>query len=195
MKTKSILLLLTVLFTFSGCDVAKQVSGAYTLTQCKYDFNSISALNVAGMDLSKKISPVQIVQLTSLLTGKPSSIPLQFNLNLDVDNPNPSAAMLHGLQYILNIDNVQFTTGTINQALNIAAGAKQTLPLSIGLDLATLLSGDSKDATLNIIKNIAGVNDQKSQVTLQIRPTFMIGSQPVTSPVFIPVQFAIGGKK
>lgn len=195
MKTKSIFLLLTVMLTFSGCDVAKQVSGAYNLTQCKYDFNSISAMNLAGVDLSKGISALQVVQLTSVLTGNASSIPLNFNLNIDVSNPNPTAAMLHGLQYILNIDNVQFTTGTINQALNIASGEKQLLPLSIGLDLATLLKGESKDAALNIVKNIAGINDQKSQVTLQIRPTFMIGNQAITSPAYIPVQFAFGGKK
>jgi hypothetical protein len=195
MKTKSILFILIVMLTLSGCDIAKQVSGAYNLTQCKYDFNSISALNLAGMDLSKGISAMQILRLTPILTGKPSSIPLNFTLNLDVTNPNSTAAMLHGLQYILHIDDVQFTSGTVNRALNIASGEKQVLPLSIGLDLATLLTGESKDATLNIVKNIAGINDQKLQVTLQIRPTFMIGNQPVASPVYIPVEFSFGGEK
>ncbi len=195
MKTKSILLILTVMLTLSGCDVAKQISGAYNLTQCKYDFNSISALKLAGMDLSKGISAIQILQLTPILTGQSSSIPLNFTLNLDVTNPNSTAAMLHGLQYILNIDDVQFTSGTVNQALNIASGEKQILPLSIGLDLATLLTGESKDAALNIVKNIVGINDQKSQVTLQIRPTFMIGNQAIASPAYIPVKFSFGGKK
>lgn len=195
MRIKSLFILLTVILSITGCDVAKQVSGAYNLTQCKYDFNSISGLQLAGMNLSQGISPMQILQLTPVLTGQASSIPLDFTLNLDVSNPNPTTAMLHGLQYILSIDDVQFTTGTVNQALNIGSGEKQILPLVIGLDLATLLRGETKDAVTNIVKNFVGVNDKKSQVTLQIRPTFMIGNQSITSPVYIPVQFAFGGKK
>lgn len=195
MKVKHYLLFLAVLFSLAGCDVAKQVSGAYNMTQCKYDFNSISGLNVAGIDLSRGIQPMQILQLTPLLTGQANSIPVNLTLNLDVNNPNPSEAFLNGLQYILSIDNVQFTTGSINEKLNIPAGQKQVLPLAIGMDIATLLKGDTKSAVENIVKNLVGMNDQKSEVTLQIRPTFMVGNQPVVSPVYIPVTFAIGGKK
>jgi len=195
MKIKNLFILLTVIIAITGCDVAKQVGGAYNLTQCKYDYNSISGLQLAGMDLSRGISAMQVLQLTPILTGQATSIPLNFTLNLDVTNPNSTAAMLHGLQYILSIDNVQFTSGTINQALNIASGEKQMLPLTIGLDLATLLKGETKDAATNIVKNFVGINDQKSQVTLQIRPTFMIGNQAIASPVYIPVQFSFGGKK
>ncbi|NDV54385.1 hypothetical protein D0T51_01370 [Parabacteroides sp. 52] len=195
MKIKQFTLLLITLFLFSGCDVAKQLGGAYNMTQCKYDYNSIDGLSVAGINLSKGITALQILQLTPILTGQASSIPLNFTLNMDISNPNQSAAMLHGLQYILHIDNIQFTSGTINQALNIPAGGKQMLPLTIGVDLATLLKGDTKDAVQNIVKNIAGINDQKSNVTLQIKPTLMIGNQAIPSPVYIPVHFSFGGKK
>ncbi len=186
-------LFISILF-LSGCDVAKQVGGAYNLTQCKYDFNSISALNIAGMDLSRGINAMQILQLTPVLTGQATSVPLNFTLNLDVTNPNQTAAMLHGLQYILSIDNVQFTTGTINQSLNIPSGEKQMLPLAIGLDLATLLKGETKNAVENIIKNFIGINNKQSQVTLQLRPTFMIGDRAIASPAYIPVSFSFGGK-
>lgn len=195
MKMKQFFCLFLTLILISGCDVAKQVGGAYNLTQCKYDFNSISALNLAGMDLSRGINAMQVLQLTPILTGQATSIPLNFTLNLDVANPNQSAAMLHGLQYILSIDDVQFTTGTVNQSLNVPAGGKQILPLTIGLDLATLLKGETKDAVQNIVKNFIGINNQQSQVTLQIRPTFMIGDRAIASPVYIPVRFSFGGKK
>lgn len=193
MKSKQLLILLTVLFCLSGCDVAKQVGGAYTMTQCKYEYQSISNLNLAGMDLSKGLSLAYIPQITSVLTGKASSVPLNLTLNLNVANPNPSAALLNGLQYILSIDDVQFTTGTLNQSLNIPAGGSQALPLQIGVDLATLLTGDSKDAVQNIAKNFLGMSDKKSNVTLQLKPSFMIGGQAIASPVYIPVSFSFGG--
>lgn len=101
--------------------------------------------------------------------------------------------MFNGLQYIISIDDIQFTTGVVNQALNIASGQTQTLPLSIGVDLASLMKNNSKDAVVNIAKNLIGIGSKKSNVNVQLKPTFMIGSVPVTSPVYIPVNFSFGG--
>lgn len=195
MKFKQIILVFAIFFTFSGCDVAKQLGSAFNFTQCKFNYNSISNLSLSGTNLSKGLTAANILQLTSLLTGSASSIPLDFTLNLDVTNPNQSAASLSGLQYILNIDDVQFTTGTINQAFNVAAGGTQVLPLSIGFDLATLLKGESKNAILNIAKNFLGIGGEKSNVTFQIKPSFNIGGYPITSPAYIPVSFSFGGTK
>ncbi|MDL2265559.1 hypothetical protein LJC57_06975 [Parabacteroides sp. OttesenSCG-928-G07] len=184
-----------VLLLIPSCNVVKELGGAYNITQCKYDYNSISQLSVSGMDLSKGVSLAHIPQLTAILSGQTSSIPLNLTLNLNVSNPNQSAALLHGMQYILNIDDIQFTTGSIDQALNIPAGGAQLLPMAIGFDLASLLKGESKNAVLNIAKNFLGVGNQSSNVTLQIKPTFMIGGFPVTSPAYIPVSFTFGGMK
>lgn len=146
------------------------------------------------MNLSSGISALNLVKLTSILTGNASSIPLNFTLNLDVKNPNQTAALLHGMQYVVSIDDVQFTTGSVNQSLNIAAGSSQKLPLTIGVDLASLMKNNSKDAVTNIAKNFLGMGSSKSNVTVQLKPTFMIANVPVTSPVYIPVSFDFGGK-
>lgn len=191
---KTILLLLAVALSFSGCSVTNELAGAYNMTQCKYSYNSISNLTVSGMNLSSGISALNAVKLTSLLTGNSSSIPLNFTLNMNVNNPNQTSALLHGLQYVISIDDVQFTTGTVNQSLNIAAGATQTLPLTIGVDLASLMKNNSKDAVVNIAKNFVGIGSSKSNVTVQLKPTFLLGNVPITSPIYIPVSFSFGGK-
>lgn len=184
-------LFFTLLFTFQSCDVMKQVGGAYNITQCKYDFNSISSVNFAGANISKNLNVTDILRLTSLLTGSNnSSLPLSFALNLDVSNPNPSSALLHGLEYIINIDGVQFSTGHTEQSLNIPSGGSQILPLNIGVDLVQLMSGESKDAVVNIAKNIMGIGNQRSNITLQIKPTFMIAGIPIKSPSYIPLNFS-----
>lgn len=195
MKNSILIVLTAVFFVLSGCSVAKDLGGAYNMIQCKYDFNSITNLNLAGMDLQSGLSAANVLKLTSILTGNTQSIPVNFKLNLDVDNQNTSAALLHGLQYILSIDDVQFTTGSLDQSISIPGGSKQVLPIVMGFDIGTLLAGGSKDAVVNIVKNFAGLNDQKSNISLQIKPTFMIGNYPVTSPVYIPVNFSFGGKK
>jgi LEA14-like dessication related protein len=164
------------------------------MINCKYEYNSVSALTLSGMDLSKGVSASNIPGLLSLLAGKGSTVPLNFTVNLDVTNPNQSEALLHGMSYILNIDNVQFATGSMNRSLNIPPGNKKVLPLNIGVDLAALLSGNSRDAVVNIVKNFIGIGSRKTNVSLQIKPTFMIGGQPVTQSSYIPVNFTFGGK-
>lgn len=186
-----VLVLATVL---SGCGaVGNDLTSAYNITQCKYDYNSISNLRVSGMNLTNGISPLQVPKIINILSGNASSIPLDFTLNLNVNNPNSTPAAFNGLQYIISIDDIQFTTGHVNKALNIASGATQVLPLTIGLDLATLMKNNSKSAITNIAKNFIGIGDKKSNVTIQIKPTFMIGGTPITSPVYIPVSFSFGG--
>ena len=194
MKKRILTLFLTVA-AFVSCNVSQELAAAYNMINCDYSYKSISGLNVAGINASNGLSLTNIAKVTSILSGTATSIPLQFNLNMDVKNPNSSAALLHGLQYIITIDGIDFTTGSLSKSLNIAAGQTQTIPLTIGLDLATLMRNNSKDAVVDIAKNFLGMGSKKSNVKLQVRPTFMIGSVPVTSPSYIPINFSFGGGK
>jgi LEA14-like dessication related protein len=188
----AIICLLSVILT--GCGTGNGLTSAYNVTKCEYKYNSISNLNLSGMNLSKGVSPLQVPKVIAALSGASSSVPLDFTLNLNVKNPNATVAALNGLEYIINIDDIQFTTGKVNQAMTIAAGETQNLPLNIGVDIATLMKGQSKTAVQNIVKNFVGVGSEKSNVTVQIKPTFMMGSMPITSPFYIPVSFSFGGK-
>ena len=181
--------------TMISCDVAKEFSGLTSLVNCKYSYNSISNLSVAGTSMSSGLSLTSVAAVTSILTGNASSIPLNFTLNLNIDNPNQSTALLRGMQYVISIDGIQFTTGSMNQSLSIASGQRQVLPLSIGVDLATLMKNNSKDAVVDIAKNIVGIGSKESTVSLQIKPSFMVNNSLVTSPVYLPVSFTFGGKK
>jgi hypothetical protein len=55
------------------------------------------------------------------------------------------------------------------------------------------MKNNSKNAVVDIAKNFIGIGTKKSNVSVQLKPTFMIGSVPVTSPVYIPVNFSFGG--
>ncbi|SBV98791.1 LEA type 2 family protein [uncultured Dysgonomonas sp.] len=191
---KRILALLLVVTTLVGCDSVQQgLRSTYNLINCEYSYKSITGLTISGMNLSNGLSVTSIPKVTSILSGTATSIPLNFTLNVNVKNPNESAALLHGLQYIISVDDIEFTTGSINQTLNIASGQTQTLPLTIGVDLATLMKNNSKDAVTEIAKNFLGIGSKKSNVSLQLKPTFMIGNTPVASPMYIPVSFSFGG--
>ena len=192
-KLRPAFFVFAVLVFFSGCDAFKQ---AYTATQCKYDYNSISNLRLSGVDLSRGVNLVTgMPALLSILSGNSASIPLDFTVNLDVLNPNKSAAVFSGLQYVLKIDDVQFAAGSTQQTLNVAAGGSQVLPMSFSIDLATLMQGNSKTAVQNIAKNFIGIGNEKSKVTLNIKPSFTVAGRSVFSPAYIPVSFSFGGGK
>lgn len=177
----------------TGCDVLRQVGSAYNFVNCKYEYNSVSAMSIAGIDLSKGVSLLQLPKVTGILTGAAQSIPLDFTVNLNVTNPNATAAAMSGMQYVLSIDNIKFTSGQLDKSLNIASGATEVMPMRISLDLKTLLTGDSGNAVLGIVKNIIGIGNEKSDVKLELKPTFMVSGVPVTSPAYIPVSFSFGG--
>lgn len=200
MKQKLIVLIpfLALILGLSGCGTTAQndLLGAYNMTQCKYAYNSVSNISVSGVNLASgsTLSALNLAKLTTVLAGNPSSIPLNFTVNMNVTNPNQSAASLNKLQYSVSIDDIHFTDGVLDQAVSIAAGATQTVPLTVGVDVASLMQNNSQTALLNIVKNIAGISGEKSTVSLSLKPTFNIAGQLITSPVAIPVSFTFGGK-
>jgi LEA14-like dessication related protein len=146
------------------------------------------------MNLSNGISALQIPQILAILNGTATSIPLEFTLNLDVNNPNPTQAAFQALQYIIQIDDVEFTNGLLAQPFSVEAGQTAQLPIQIGVDISTLIANNSRSAILNIVRNFIGIGSEKSNVTVQLKPTFNVGGSRITSPVYIPVSFSFGGK-
>jgi len=194
-KITGCVLVIACFFFLSDCEITKGLQSIYNMKSCEYQYKSISNLKVSNINLSNGISILQVPQILAILSGTASSIPLDFTLNLDVHNPNATAAAFQTLQYIIHIDDVEFTNGRLTQPFNVGAGETQQLPINIGVDIATLISNNSQTAILNIVKNFIGIGNDKSAVTVQLKPTFNIGGSPVTSPVFIPVSFTFGGNK
>ena len=177
----------------SGCDITKGLQSVYNMKNCEYRYKSITNLTISNMNLSNGISALQLPQILAILNGTASSIPLDFTLNIDVHNPNSSQAAFQALQYIIEIDDVEFTNGHLTQPFSVDVGKTEQLPIHIGVDIITLISNNSRSAILNIVKNFIGIGTEKSNVTVQLKPTFSAGNSRIISPVYIPVSFSFGG--
>jgi LEA14-like dessication related protein len=187
--------LLSVMLMMTGCGALQStLSNAYNLANCDYKYRSISNLVISDMNVSNGLTPLMIPRVLSILSGNVSSIPLKFTLNLDVNNPNSGAAAFQSLLYIISIDDVQFTTGNVNQAFHVDAGETKVLPVDIGVDIAELMRSNSRSAIENMVKNFLGLSDKASKVTVQLKPSFKVGEQLYSSPLYIPVNFSFGGK-
>ena len=187
---------MSIAFLTFSCDVAQQVMGTYQLTQCKYDYKSISGLTLAGINFQNvnglaSLNPLNLANLTSAFSSKNGSLPLNFTLNLGISNPNTQAAIINGLGYILEIDGREMTTGTVNQQLQIAGGQSNVLPINMAFDLKKALSGESLESLKKIAFNFAGIGNEPSNVTVRIKPSFKVGNQIIAAPNYIPVSFQL----
>ena len=195
MKHIASVIIFFVLLTLSGCTALQNgLSNAINLANCDYKYHSISNLTISDMNLSNGLSVLMVPKILAILSGNASSIPLDFTLNLDVKNPNSGAAAFQMMDYILSIDDVRFTTGNFRQPFRVEAGETKVLPMVIGVDIAELMRNNSRSAIENIVKNFLGLSDTSSKVTMQLKPSFKVGEQTFTSPVYIPVNFTFGGK-
>jgi hypothetical protein len=193
---KKIIALIGISVLMFSCDVAQQVLGTYQLTQCKYDYRSISGLTLAGINMQNasslsSLNPLNLASLTAALTSKSGSLPLSFTLNLDVSNPGIQTALLNGLGYVLEIDGHEMTTGNLQQKLQIDGGQKAVLPIHRAFDLKKVLSGESLESIKNLAFNFAGIGSGSSNVTVRLQPSFTVGNQVITSPSYIPVSFKL----
>jgi len=192
---KLLLLFLLIPFYFS-CNVAQQLAGAYNMTQCKYDFNSISNLQLVGVNLQNatslsSLNPIAAANLIAAFASSSKSLPLDFTLNLNVKNPNTQVALLNGLSYILEIDGLQMTTGFLSEQLQIAPDQTVRLPIGMSFDLRKVMSGESLEAVKNLAFNFAGIGNKASNVTVKLQPSLLIGGQTMRTPGYIPVSFTL----
>ncbi len=198
----AMVLAVTAATTFTtSCDILKQAQGTYNMVNCNYDFRSMTGISVAGINVSQGLSLMDAPRILNLLSGNTASIPVACTVNLDVNNPNATDAILNGMDYVLAIDGIDFTSGSVSQQLAVAPGATGSLPLAMAFDVATLLKGESRDAVMGVVRNLVGMSglaavgsSEPSKVTLNIRPSFNVAGHKVSSPVFIPVSFSFGGR-
>ncbi|MDR2691238.1 MAG: LEA type 2 family protein [Dysgonamonadaceae bacterium] len=196
---KKIITLIGFVAIFTACEVAQQLAGAYNMTQCKYEYNSISELTIGGINLQNvnSLSALNPVTLTKLLTAfsSPSgTLPLNFNLNLNVTNPNSQMALLNGMSYILEIDGLEMTQGVMQHKIEIAGGGKTILPVTLGFDIKKLASGQSLESLKNLVFNFAGLGGNPSNVTFRIKPNFTISGNSFSAPAYIPISFTLNKK-
>ncbi len=194
---KAIIILSTILLMYS-CDVVKQIGGAYNLSQCKYDYNSIDNIQIAGVNLGKgkSVSILEIASLTTILSGGSlQNIPFSMVLNLDVENPNEKdAAYLNGMDYMIELNDMEFSSGKLDVPVRIEAGKSAVIPLSIGVDLKNLMNRYSKEKVSSEMSRFLGVSPGQTKVTVKLWPKVLIGDVPIKSPAYIPVTFLFGKK-
>ena len=132
---KKIVYLFLVIFLFSGCFLAEQLNEMNAFSKCDFRLKSVNNLKLASVNIQniKNLSNLNILNAAKIATAYSSGqFPLEFILNVEVRNPNPTNAAMNKLDWILLIDDLEMVSGINNQRVNVSPnGGVSTLPLSI----------------------------------------------------------------
>ena len=187
-KVKKTLMILFVGLSLASCDVLTQVAQMANFAKCTFDFNNVNNIQMLGMNLSKgmtkeNLNVTQLLSLTNAIMNK--SLPVTFNVNLDVNNPNSIAAAMAKMDYILTLNGKQVISTTMNQAINVPANSSNTISIPITTDLFQLFSGESADAIVNLAFKLAGANSNPVNVGLKVKPYISINGQQIAYPDYL----------
>lgn len=189
-KVKRTLIILFVALGLSSCDLLNQVAQMATFANCTFDFKNVDHIQMLGINLGRGMSKndlnaTQLLNLANALMKK--ELPVSFNVNLNVDNPNSIAASMTKMDYILSLNGKQVISTTMNNSVNVPANSNQTVTIPITTDLFQLFSGESAEAILNLAFKLAGASSDPVNLGLQVKPYITINNQQLAYPNYITI--------
>ena len=187
-KLKRTLIILFVTAGLASCDVLTQVAQMANFANCTFDLNSVNHIEMLGINLSKGMSRdnLNISQGLALVNAISNrSLPITFNVNLDVSNPNSIAASMAKMDYILTLNGKQVVSTTMNNSVNVPAKSNSMVTIPVTTDLFQLFSGESADAIVNLAFKLAGASSNPVNVGLQVKPYITVGNQQLAYPNYI----------
>ena len=181
-------MVLCVALGLASCDVLNQVQQMANFANCKFNFNSVNQIQMLGIDLSKgmtkeSLNITQAISLAQALANR--TLPVSFNLNLDVNNPNAFPASMAKMDYIVSLNGKEVINTTLNQSISVPANGNNTISIPISTDLFQLFSGESADAIVNLAFKMAGASSNPVNVGLKVKPYISIGGQQLAYPDYI----------
>ena len=184
-------LLLSLSFLFSSCSILDQAGEMKTFTKCQFRLRDVQGVRLAGVDVQNvqsmnDLSFTETGQISmAALSGK---LPLDFTLNVEVQNPNNQNASMNQMYWELYIDDIDITKGKVSQRVSIPPGGTAIMPVGVQVDLFEVLSGESANAVMNFGMNLSGSGGAPSRIKLKIKPTIYIGTTQLKYPGFFTIE-------
>ena len=193
-NVKKIVAVLLLALTVTACNqlsqIANQTAQAINLKNCTFSVNGINQIKMMGIDLSKgmnkgNLSAVQLLSVTNSLLNK--KLPVSFNVNLDVNNPNGIAASLGKMDYIISLNNKEVISSTFTNGFSIGPNSKGQISIPISTDLFQLFSGETADAILNLAFKLTGAKSDPVNLGVKVKPYIKINNQSLAYPDYITI--------
>ena len=193
---KKNLFYILIILLAPGCSILSELTA---LTRCEFSFHSAVDPRVCGINITHRQSFSDFNLLdgqaiaASILRG---SLPFEITANVEVMNPGSVTAAVNSLEWIAYIDDIQIANGVINRRVEVSpGGGKAMVPVVVQSDLFDYLEGDNPRTMLNFALNLVDAGNQPTRFSMKIKPSVLIGSQPLYYPGFFTItkEFSSGG--
>ena len=189
-RIKKAVIVLFVMLGMASCDVLTQVAQMANFANCTFNFNSVDHIQMLGIDLSRgmtsdNLNITQGLALVNAISNR--SLPVTFNVNVDVKNPNTIAAAMTKMDYILSLNGKQVVSTTMNTPINVPANSNSTVTLPITTDLFQLFSGETADAVLNLAFKLAGAQSNPVNLGVKVKPYIKVNNTSLAYPDYITI--------
>lgn len=170
---------LTVL---AGCATLQELAN---FAKCKFKYTNVTNTQVAGINVQQiksfnDLSLMDAAKVTGALVQ--GTLPINFTMNLQVSNPNPTTAALSKMKWVAFIDDKVLTNGVLQEKLTVPSQGTANLPLTIQGDLLKVFA--KKDAASKAF-GLTDLNGVPKRIGLKIRPTINIGGLDWEYPGYI----------
>ena len=187
-RIKRALLVLCVTLGLVSCDVLNQVTQMANFANCKFNFNSVDQIQMLGINLKKGMTYAdltipQMASLTNAIINR--QLPVTFNVNVGVSNPNSIAASMAKMDYIISLNGKEVVSTTLNKSFSVPANGNSVISIPITTDLFQLFSGESGDAIRNLVFKLAGASSDPVNVGLKVKPYISINGQQLAYPDYL----------
>ena len=187
-KIKKTFIILFVTLGLASCDVLTQMAQMANFANCKFNFNSVDQIQMLGINLHKGMSKTdlnatQLLNLANSLMRR--ELPVTFNVNVGVDNPNSIAASMTKMDYIISLNGKEVISTTLNKSINVPANGSSVVTIPITTDLFQLFSGESGEAIFNLAFKLAGASSDPINVGLKVKPYININGQQLAYPDYL----------
>lgn len=193
-KIVKIIAFLMLTASFTACEelaqIANQAAQTMNLKNCTFDVTGINNINMLGINLSNgmdqsNLNAAQLLKVTNSLMNK--KLPVTFNVNLDVNNPNSIAASLGKMDYIIALNDKEVISSTFTNGFSINPNSKGQIAIPISTDLFQLFSGETADAILNLAFKLAGAKSDPVNLGVKIKPYIKVNNQSLAYPNYISI--------
>ena len=193
-KIIRILAVVMLMASFTACEelaqIANQAAQVMNLKNCTFDVTGINNIQMLGIDINKgmtssSLTTMQVINVTNSLMNK--KLPVTFNVNLDVDNPNSIAASLGKMDYIIALNNKEVISSTFTNGFSIGPNSKGQISIPISTDLFQLFSGETADAILNLAFKLAGAKSDPVNLGVKVKPYIKVNNQSLAYPDYITI--------
>lgn len=180
LKIKHLILIVLVTLGLSSCVVLQQMAQVANFANCDFKFASVTDVQMLGININKNMTRDdltigQVLLLTNSLINK--TLPVSFNVNLDVTNPNSSPASMVKMDYILSLNTREVLNTSSNNSLSVPANASNIVSIPVSLDLFQVFTGETADAVTNLAFKLAGASSDPVNVQIKVKPYITVGDQ------------------